>query len=169
MKTFLFFIFFSLVSAQNLERENRLFWDGGNWNKIDKNSENKIQANRIKAAYLSGVLDGRLYYYLKSWAEQQSFSDSLYGDRADYLTPRELIPNIDKFYLEPTNTYVPVISAIFIANMYGEQVSPELIDEFLMATKFWINRLILDMEDEGMHNLLKGKQIKHSIKTKSNE
>ena len=164
MKTLFFFILISLISGQNIERENRLFWDGGNWKHIDKLAENEVQAFRIKAAYLNGVLDGRLYFYLKSWAEQQSFSDSLYGERIDYLTPREMIPNIDRFYSEPTNTYVPVISAIFIANMSGEQVPQVIIDNFILETKFWINRLILDMEEEGMLNLLKGKQEKHSFR-----
>lgn len=166
MKTLLFFILISLISGQTIDRENRLFWDGGNWKRIDKLAENEVQAYRIKAAYLNGVLDGRLYFYLKSWSQQQSFSDSLYGDRIDYLTPREMIPNIDRFYTEPTNTYVPVISAIFIANMFGEQVSQVIIDNFIVETKFWINRLILDMEEEGMFNLLKDKQEKHSFRNK---
>ena len=62
----IFFCFcFSFLFTQ---QENRLFWDGGDWRRVDQlGNHNPEMVYRIKAAYLNGVLDGRLYYYLKAW------------------------------------------------------------------------------------------------------
>lgn len=166
---YLFMLVISTLSAQIETKENRLFWDGGDWKRITQlANHNTAVEYRIKVAYISGVLDGRLFYYLKTWAEKQSFADSLYAETIDYLTPRQMIRNIDLFYQEPTHVYVPVVSAMVIANMHGEQAPQRLIDAYVDQTKFWINQLMLDMEAEGMHKLLEGKQQKHSQKLPRN-
>ena len=125
-------------------------------------------ADQIKSAYISGLLDGRLYYYLKAWTEEQEFADSLYSDRLDYLTNRETIRQLDRFYDDRLMAYVPVVSAIIIVHMEAEQVSKKVIDLYVDQTKFWINQLTLDMEEEGMRNLLKQKQDKYSKYYKRN-
>ncbi len=154
-----FGIILSSLTSQIFEKENRLFWDGGDWRRISKRVQGNTEMEyRIKSAYISGVLDGRLFYYLKSWGVKQSFSDSLYSDPIDYLTPRQMIGTIDKFYREPTNVFIPVVSAMIIANLYGEQVSQSTIDAYVTQTKFWINQFMLDMEEEGMGKLLEEKQ-----------
>ncbi len=149
--------------GQILEKQNKLLWDGTDWahvsSRVDGNPE---MTYRIKSAYLSGILDGRLYYYLKAWGEQQAFADSLYGDRVDYMTRRETIRQLDRFYAEPLMNYVPVISAVIIVHMQAEQVSQKVVDQYVEQTKFWINQLTLDMESRGMHELLKEKQDRHS-------
>jgi len=63
---------------------------------------------------------------------------------------------------------VPVVSAIIIVHMEAEQVSKKVIDLYIDQTKFWINQLTLDMEEEGMRNLLKQKQDKYSKYYKRN-
>jgi hypothetical protein len=107
-------------------------------------------------------LDGRLYYYLKAWGEKQAFADSLYGDRVDYLTPRETVRQLDRFYEDPLMDFVPVVSAMIIVHMQAEQIPQKVIDQYVTQTKYWINQLTLDMQSRGMHELLKEKQEKHS-------
>ena len=115
---------------------------------------------------MSGILDGRLYYYLKAWGEKQSFSDSLYGDRIDYMTRRETIRQLDRFYEDPLMSYVPVVSAVIIVHMQTEQISKKVINGYIEQTKFWINQITLDMQSRGMHNILKEKQARPLSKKK---
>ena len=103
-----------IVSAyspgQILEKQNKLLWDGTDWANVSERVDgNPEMTFRIKSAYLSGILDGRLYYYLKAWGEKQTFADSLYADRIDYMTRRESIRQLDRFYNNPLMNYVPII------------------------------------------------------------
>ncbi|GIR88894.1 MAG: hypothetical protein CM15mP87_03860 [Candidatus Neomarinimicrobiota bacterium] len=51
--TFLFFLF----NSHSIARENKLFWDGLDWNRIAKSVDhNNEQTFKIKRAYLNGVL-----------------------------------------------------------------------------------------------------------------
>ncbi len=155
----------SLLFSFSLAQENRLFWDGGDWQRLEKIAEFKPEISyQIKAAYVNGVQDGRLYYYLKTWGEQTVFADSLYAETIDYLSTRELVRSLDAFYGDQINVYVPVPSAMIIANMYGEQISPKIIDAYVQQTKFWINQLMLDMQREGAGQLLDDKLLKHQNK-----
>lgn len=155
---------FSLLFSQ---QENRLFWDGGDWRRVDQlGDHNPEMVYRIKAAYLNGVLDGRLYYYLKAWEAQAEFADSLYSETIDYLSTRELVKSLDNFYKDPLNVYVPVPSAMLVANMYAERVPLQVIDAYVKQTKFWINKLILDLSEEDLKELLDSKVRKHLDKEK---
>ena len=157
----------SLSKAQVLEKENKLLWDGTDWNNISKTvNDNPDFTNKIKSTYLNGILDGRLYYYLKAWGEKQSFADSIYGDRIDYMTRRETIRQLDRFYKDPLMSYVPVVSAMIIVHMQTEQVSKKVVNDYIEQTKFWINQITLDMQSRGMHNILKDKQTRSSAKNK---
>ena len=110
-KTFFYTLLYYLciVNAQS----NRLFWDGRDWNRVSKtvdyNTENTI---RVKKAYLDGVLDGRLYGYLRTWAVDKKIADEVFSETVDYLNTRELIKSIDNFYEDPINGYIPVASAV---------------------------------------------------------
>ena len=153
---------FSYLTGQIMERQNKLLWDGTDWDNIQKQVNQDIEMTfRIKSSYLSGVLDGRLYYYLKAWGARQAFADSLYGDRVDYMTRRETIRQLDRFYENPMMDYVPVVSAVIIVHMQAEQVPKRIVDRYVDQTKRWINQLTLDMESRGMHKLLKEKQESH--------
>ncbi len=163
----IFFCFcFSFLFTQ---QENRLFWDGGDWRRVDQlGNHNPEMVYRIKAAYLNGVLDGRLYYYLKAWEASSEFADSLYSETIDYLSPREMVRSLDNFYKDPLHVYVPVPSAMLVANMYAEQVPMHVIDAYIKQTKFWINKLILDLSEKDLKELLDSKVEKHLSKEKSN-
>ena len=132
------------------QNQNRLFWDGRDWERVEQLVDyNPELSYRVKAAYVNGVLDGRLFYYFKIWAEQSEFADSIFAETPDYLSTKELVKSLNSFYEEPLNVYVPLPSAIIIANMYGEQVPVMLIEDYIQQSKFWSNQLMLDMEEDG--------------------
>ena len=150
------------LSGQILEKQNKLLWDGTDWSNIAERVDgNPEMTFRIKSAYLSGILDGRLYYYLKAWGEKQTFADSLYADRIDYMTRRESIRQLDRFYNNPLMNYVPILSAMIIVHMQAEQVPKKVIDQYVEQTKFWINQITLDMQSRGIQKLLNEKQERH--------
>ena len=155
-------IVFAYLPGQILEKQNKLLWDGTDWaNVAERVDGNPEMTFRIKSAYLSGILDGRLYYYLKAWSEKQTFADSLYADRIDYMTRRESIRQLDRFYNNPLMNYVRILSALIIVHMQAEQVPKKVIDQYVEQTKFWINEITLDMQSRGMHKLLNEKQARH--------
>ncbi|NOZ74696.1 MAG: hypothetical protein GXO90_04875 [FCB group bacterium] len=138
---------------------NRLFWDGSDWNRVTKLVDfNPHLEYTVKSAYVNGVLDGRLYYYLKTWAAESGLADSLYGETVDYLTTREVVRSLDEFYKDPANNYLPVPSAIVIANMYARQVPVRVIDNYIKQSRYWINELQIQLELEGNAELLREKQ-----------
>ena len=106
-------------------------------------------------------MDGRLYGYLKVWSEDRAIADKIFGETTDYLSTRELINSLDNFYNDPINSYIPVPSAIIIANMYAERIPVQLIEEYITFTRQWINELILDLDTLNYSKLLEDKFIKH--------
>ena len=164
IKNYLLFIFFFILFNNYLDaRENKLFWDGLDWNRITKSVDyNNEQTFKIKKAYLTGVLDGRLNYYLKTWSSDKELADAVFNETVDYLTIRELIKNLDYFYQDPLNRYIPIPSAILISNMYAERVPIENIESYIESTRRWINDLILDLDTLDYGKLLEDKLIKHN-------
>ena len=157
--TIIIFVLLELLFSQIIEKQNKLLWDGIDWKNVSIRTNGDSESTfRVKSAYLNGVLDGRLYYYLKSWGEKQAFADSIYGDRVDYMTPRETIRQLDRFYRDNLMNYVPVVSAIIIVHMQAEQVPRKVIDQYVEETKSWINQLIFDMQSRGMREIIKDKQ-----------
>ena len=146
-------------------QKNKLFWDGHNWNRIEKSVDyNEQLVFKIKTAYLVGALDGRLYGYLKTWSKNQEIADNVFEETVDYLSNRELIKNIDYFYKDPLNIYIPVPTAIIISNMYAEQIPIESIENYIGLTRRWINNLTLDLDTLNYSKLLEDKLIKHQKK-----
>ena len=123
---------------------------------------NNELTHKIKSAYLNGVLDGRLNYYLKTWSTNKELADEVFIETVDYLTIRELIKNLDYFYQEPLNIYIPIPSAILIANMYAERVTIDSIESYIESTRKWINDLILNLDTLNYGKLLEDKLIKHN-------
>ena len=149
----------SLTSGQ----QNKLFWDGLDWNQISKSSNYNTEIIfRMKTAYLHGILDGRLYSYLKVWAEDQMIADNVFSETVDYLSNRELIKNLDYFYQDPLNSYIPVANAIIISNMYAERMPIENIESYINSSRKWINNLTLDLDTLNYSKLLEQKAIKHN-------
>ncbi len=157
--------FFLLTACLFSQQQNRLFWDGGDWKRVKQLAEGNLDMEyRIKAAYVNGVLDGRLFYYLKTWTVEQGLADSLYAETIDYLSPREMVRSLNNFYADPLMVYVPVPSAMIIANMYGERIPLKIIDAYVQQTKFWINDLHLRLEENSPAELLEEKHKKHREK-----
>ncbi len=163
-KNYLLFIFIIIFfNNYSTARENKLFWDGLDWNQIAKSVDyNNGQTFKIKRAYLNGALDGRLNYYLKTWSRDKELADAVFNETVDYLTIRELIKNLDYFYQDPLNRYIPVPSAILISNMYAERVPIENIESYIKSTRRWINDLTLDLDTLDYSKLLEDKLIKHT-------
>jgi len=167
LSRFLILIFIQLLvpTEASSQQRNRLFWDGGDWKRVNQLAEGNVKMEyRIKAAYVNGVLDGRLFFYLKTWAVDQGLADSIYTETIDYLSPKEIVRSVDNFYLDPLMVYVPVPSAMIIANMYGERIPLEIIDVYVQQTKFWINDLLLRMDEHSPAELLDEKYLKHKEK-----
>ena len=122
----LIFIFFVFFNTNVLGKENKLFWDGGDWNRVAESAKHDHNLTfKIKKAYLNGVLDGRLFSYLNVWRIDRDLADETFSETVDYLNTRELIKNIDYFYKDPVNKYIPIPSAILIANMYAKRLPAE--------------------------------------------
>ena len=94
---------------------------------------------------------------MKTWNLNQSIADDIFSETVDYLTLRELIKNIDHFYNDPLNNYIPIPSAIIIANMYAKRMNIENIDDYIHSTREWINSLILDLDSLNYSELLEQK------------
>ena len=155
----LFFLYFDEV----FPKDNKLFWDGRDWNRVKKIADyNTNYEFIIKKAYLEGALDGRLFSYLKTWENDKDIADNVFSETVDYLTIRELIKNIDYFYNDPMNSYIPIPSAILIANMYAKRMNMENIDFYIKSTRKWINELTLDLDTLNYSKLLEQKVIKHN-------
>ena len=156
-------LIFILHSNEAVSKENKLFWDGRDWNRVKMIADyNTNYEFIIKKAYLEGALDGRLFSYLKTWENDKNIADLVFSETVDYLTIRELIKNIDHFYNDPLNSYIPIPSAVLIANMYAKRMNMEKIDFYIKSTRNWINELTLDLDTLNYSKLLEQKVIKQN-------
>tara|TARA_B100000212_G_scaffold214711_1_gene162312 strand:- start:111 stop:629 length:519 start_codon:yes stop_codon:yes gene_type:complete len=156
-------ILFVLFFDEVFPNDNNLFWDGRDWNRVKKIADyNTNYEFIIKKAYLEGALDGRLFFYLKTWENDIDIADNVFSETVDYLTIRELIKNIDYFYNDPMNSYIPIPSAILIANMYAKRMNMENIDLYIKSTREWINELTLELDTLNYSKLLEQKVTKQN-------
>ena len=148
-------------------QENRLFWDGREWNKIRKKSNFMDEVEyKIKSSYINGVLDGRLYGYLKTWSENSALANEVFGEQVDYLTIREIIKSLDHFNDDPLNSYIPIPSAIIIANLYGKRVPIDVTEKYIKDSRDWVNTLILELDTINYSKLIEDKYLKYQDKKK---
>ena len=154
-------LIFYFTNAQ----ENRLFWDGRDWNSIRKQVKyvDEIE-HKIKSTYINGVLDGRLYGYLKTWSENAMLANDVFGEQVDYLTVRETIKSLNNFYEDPLNSYIPIPSAIVIANLYGKRVPINIVEKYIQDSRDWINSLTLDLDTLDYSRLIEEKYLKYKDK-----
>ena len=143
-------------------QENRIFWDGREWNNIRKNAkfDNTLEY-KIKSAYVNGVLDGRLYGYLKTWSKNATLANEVFGENVDYLSVREVIKNLNYFYEDPLNSYIPIPSAIIIANLYGQRVPINIIEQYIQDSRDWVNSLVLELDTLDYSRLIEEKYFKN--------
>ena len=143
-------------------QENRLFWDGREWNNIRKNSNyDDLLEYKIKSSYVNGVLDGRLYGYLKTWSKNATLANEAFGENVDYLSVREVIKNLNYFYEDPLNSYIPIPSAIIIANLYGQRVPINVIEKYIQDSREWVNSLVLELDTLDYSKLIEEKYFKN--------
>jgi len=161
------FFLLCFLSTFLFPQENKLFWDGRDWNRLSQQTAGYPEYTYlVKAAYINGVMDGRLFDYFKTWPIDSTLADSLIGNEIyDYLKTSEIIRGIDNFYSDPLNRYIPISSAAIIVNMYAEGHSPEIIEAYTEKTREWINNLILQMQETDMYQLMEEKQ-KRNIEKK---
>ena len=146
-------------------QQKRLFWDGRDWNRVARKVDyHPERIYEVKSAYVIGALDGKLYGYLKTWSANSAIADSVFGEATDYLTTRELIKNLDYFYENSINGYIPVPAAIVIANLTATRVPPEILDQYISATRDWINNLHLGLDTLNYSRLLEEKYLKYNGK-----
>ena len=60
------------------------------------------------------------------------------------------------------NSYIPIPSAILIANMYAKRMKNENIDFYIKSTRKWINELALDLDTLNYSKLLEQKVTKQN-------
>jgi len=151
----------NLIFCLCIAKENRLFWDGREWNSIRKKAQfvNEIE-NKIKSTYINGVLDGRLYGYLKIWEENAMLANNVFGEQVDYLTVRELVKSLNHFYEDPLNSYIPIPSAIIIANLYGKRVPLDVIEKYIKDSRDWVNSLTIELDTLDYSKLIEDKYLK---------
>ena len=155
-------IFFIICITILYGQENRLFWDGREWNSIRKNSNyDDVLEYKIKSSYVNGVLDGRLYGYLKTWSKNATLANEAFGESVDYLSVREVIKNLNYFYEDPLNSYIPIPSAIIIANLYGQRVPINIIEKYIQDSLDWFNSLVLEHDTLDYSRLIEEKYFKH--------
>ncbi|MBI04441.1 MAG: hypothetical protein CMI96_01325 [Pelagibacteraceae bacterium] len=144
-------------------QENRIFWDGREWNKIRKNAnyDNSIE-HKIKSTYINGVLDGRLYGYLRTWSKNATLANEVFGESVDYLSVREIINNLNYFYEDPLNSYIPIPTAIIIANLYGQRVPIDIIEKYTQDSRDWVNTLVLELDTLDYSRLIEEKYLKNN-------
>ena len=143
-------------------QENRIFWDGREWNNIRKNvSYDNTLEYKIKSTYINGVLDGRLYGYLKTWSKNATLANEVFGENVDYLSVREVIKNLNHFYEDPLNSYIPIPSAIIIANLYGQRVPIKVIEKYIQDSRDWVNSLVLELDTLDYSRIIEEKYFKN--------
>ena len=159
-----FIIFILLYMTISVAQENRLFWDGREWNNIRKTSNyDDLLEYKLKSIYINGVLDGRLYGYLKTWSKNAILANETFGESVDYLSVREVITSLNHFYEDPLNSYIPIPSAIVIANLYGQRVPIDIIEKYIKDSRDWVNSLVLELDTLDYSRLIEEKYLKHKI------
>lgn len=134
----IFFVLFINGNAQ----ENKVFWDGYDWISVTKvTREYPEYAVWIKSAYLSGLLDGKLFYELKAVSIDSRVADSTFKDLIQPAPSRELIEGLDEFYRDETRKYVPIPSAFIATRLLQLNYSGKEVEQFIRDSKKWINEL----------------------------
>lgn len=143
-------------------QEEKFFWDGKNWNALNNNKLSTENLFLLKKTYINGLQDGRLYDYFKLWSvDSLIVNKNLKPELDDYLSSSELVRLIDDFYLDPTNTYIPIISTILILNMRARGFSKFEIDKYINESKNWINSLTIEIKNKNYFDVMSKKKNKN--------
>ena len=90
-------------------------------------------------------------------------ANETFGESVDYLSVREVIKSLNHFYEDPLNSYIPIPSAIVIANLYGQRVPIDIIEKYIKDSRDWVNSLVLELDTLDYSRLIEEKYLKHKI------
>ena len=68
------------------------------------------------------------------------------------------------FYEDPLNSYIPIPSAIVIANLYGKRVPINIIEKYIQDSRDWVNSLTLELDTLDYSRLIEEKYLKYKDK-----
>ena len=153
------FLAIFLLLAGIMAQDQKMFWDGNDWIQLtDRASSYPRFEYLVKASYLNGIQDGRLYDYYKLWAvDSLLVTEYLKPELDDYLSTSELVRTLDIFYKEPMKRYIPIASAILIVNMIAQGQPSSVIEEYTEKSKDWINHLTIEFQDQDKYSIMRKK------------
>jgi len=132
-----------MASAQ----QKKFFWDGYDWLNIDRITTDQPGLTFwVKSAYLSGLLDAKLYYRLKAANLPDSLRQSVFEDELKPGGLRRYTEGLDEFYRDISQRYVPLPCALIAVIMIQHHQSPELIRQFIRTSQEWINDLMIQYD-----------------------
>ena len=91
-------------------------------------------------------------------------ANEVFGEQVDYLTVRETVKSLNHFYEDPLNSYIPIPSAIVIANLYGKRVPINVIEKYIQDSRDWVNSLTLELDTLDYSRLIEEKYLKYKDK-----
>ena len=91
-------------------------------------------------------------------------ANEVFGEQVDYLTIRETVKSLNHFYEDPLNSYIPIPSAIVIANLYGKRVPINVIEKYIQDSRDWVNSLTLELDTLDYSRLIEEKYLKYKDK-----
>ena len=131
------------LSAQSA----KLFWDGYDWQRIDRLTREYPEYRLpLKRAYLRGLLDGKLYYFLQAAALDSLRAEVVFRDYLNRFSIDELVRGTDQFYQDPANLYLPAVNALAITSLRAMGFPDSIVTDYDRATRDWINHLILQTD-----------------------
>ncbi|UCH63188.1 MAG: hypothetical protein JSU77_01675 [Fidelibacterota bacterium] len=128
----------TVLSAQS----SKLFWDGYNWLEIDRLTQEYPEFRLpMKRAYIRGLLNSRMYNHLQTYAADPTLADSLYSDYLNRFALDDLVRGTDEFYKNPSNRYLPIVSAVVITSLGAMGFPDSVVADYTQACRDWINYL----------------------------
>ncbi len=142
-KLVIILLFLAIMSPA---QEKKLFWDGYDWQKIDKiTAAYPEYAFWIKSAYLNGLFDGKSFYRFNLSRTPCAPCDSLFADWLKPTKNRRMIAGLDMFYQDASNRYIPLPLAAMATVMIQLGRPRSEIDQFIRESKQWINELTIEI------------------------
>ncbi len=127
----------------------KLFWDGYDWQRVDRLTEEYPEYRLpMKRAYVRGLLDGKLYYYLQAAAIDSFPAEAVFRDYLNRFSIDELVRGTDQFYQDPANLYLPVVNALAITSLRAMGIPDSVVTGYDRATRNWINHLTTQITEQ---------------------
>ncbi len=137
------------LTTMMMAQSTKLLWDGYDWQRIDRLTREYPEfGGPMKRAYVQGLLNGKLYYYLQAAALDSVRAEAVFRDYLNRFAIDELVRGTDQFYQDPANLYLPVVNALAITSLRAMGFPDSVVTDYDRATRDWINGLTLLIEGE---------------------